>query len=83
MSELTGAHATASDRAVEHKGSEAAGDDAELGVGGCGFGRSPLIPRRRARPRVRRSRAQLFEEHWKWRPQGDSNPCYRRERAVS
>ena len=20
---------------------------------------------------------------WIWRPQGDSNPCYRRERAVS
>jgi hypothetical protein len=23
------------------------------------------------------------QKRWRWRPQGDSNPCYRRERAVS
>ena len=27
---------------------------------------------------------EMIERQWKeWRPQGDSNPCYRRERAVS
>ncbi len=41
------------------------------------------MPTRNSRPRPWQGRALPTELFPQWRPLGDSNPCYRRERAVS
>ena len=46
--------------------------------------KSTTAENQQTHPRLTLDLRGLNDNHWiVWRPQGDSNPCYRRERAVS